>query len=68
MIFSVDVEDWCQSVLDNKNPVSNRVLNNTLRLLDLLDEYDQKATFFTLGNVAEKHPDLIKRISETVMK
>jgi len=64
MIFSVDVEDWCQSVLDNNNPVSNRVLNSTHRLLDLLEEYDQKATFFTLGNVAAKHPDLIRRIAD----
>ncbi len=65
MIFSVDVEDWCQSVLDNNNPVSDRVLNSTLRLLDLLEEYDQTATFFTLGNVAEKHPELIRRISDS---
>ena len=64
MIFSIDVEDWCQSVLDNNNPVSDRVLNNTLKLLDLLDEYDQKATFFTLGNVAEKHPQLIRKIAD----
>lgn len=64
MIFSVDVEDWCQSVLDNNNPVSGRVLNSTSRLLDLLGEYDQKATFFTLGNVAKKHPDLIRRIAD----
>ena len=64
MIFSVDVEDWCQSVLNNNNPVSKRVLNSTLRLLDLLDEYDQKATFFTLGNVAEKFPQLIQRMAE----
>lgn len=64
MIFSVDVEDWCQSVLNNNNPVSKRVLDSTLRLLDLLDEYDQKATFFTLGNVAEKHPQLIRQIAD----
>jgi len=64
MIFSVDVEDWCQSVLDNNNPVSDRVLNNTLKLLDLLEEYNQKATFFTLGNVAAKHPELIRKIAD----
>ena len=64
MIFSVDVEDWCQSVLDNNNPVTDRVLNNTLRLLDLLEEYDQTATFFTLGNVAAKHPELIRKIAD----
>ncbi len=64
MIFSIDVEDWAQSVLDNNNPVSNRVYDNTLRLIDLLDQYQHKATFFTLGNVAKKHPDLIRRITD----
>ena len=63
MIFSIDVEDWSQSVLNNNNPVSDRVLNSTLRLIDLLAEYDQKATFFVLGNVAAKHPELIKSIA-----
>ncbi len=64
MIFSIDVEDWSQSVLNNANPVSNRVYDNTLRLIDLLAEHEHKATFFTLGNVAKKHPDLIRRISD----
>ena len=63
MIFSIDVEDWSQSVLDNNNPVSGRVLNSTSRVLDLLDEYEQKGTFFILGNVAEKHPNLIRKIA-----
>lgn len=63
MIFSIDVEDWSQSVLDNNHPISNRVLKNTNHLLDMLDDYEQKATFFVLGNVAEKHPELVKRIS-----
>jgi len=47
MIFSVDVEDWCQSVLDNKNPVTDRVLNSTLRLLDLLEQYEKYSTNIT---------------------
>ncbi|MEE9325770.1 MAG: polysaccharide deacetylase family protein [Cocleimonas sp.] len=64
MIFTIDVEDWTQSVLNNKNPVTDRVLHNTLRVLDMLDEYGHKATFFTLGNVAKKHPKLIRRIAE----
>ncbi len=64
MIFSIDVEDWSQSVLNNANPVTNRVYDNTLRLIDILAEHDHKATFFTLGNVAKKHPDLIRRISD----
>jgi len=64
MIFSIDVEDWSQSVLNNANPVSNRVYDNTLRLIDILDEHQHKATFFTLGNVAKKYPDLIRKIAD----
>ena len=64
MIFSIDVEDWSQSVLNTSNPVTNRVYDNTLRLIDILEEHDHKATFFTLGNVAQKHPDLIRKIAD----
>ena len=63
MIFSIDVEDWGQSVLNASNPVTNRVYDNTLRLIDILEEHQHKATFFTLGNVAQKHPELIRRIT-----
>lgn len=65
MIFSVDVEEWSQSILDNKSTKSDRVLDNTLRLLDLLDEHKHKATFFTLGNIAERYPELVKKIAES---
>ncbi|MFB5760909.1 polysaccharide deacetylase family protein [Paenibacillus medicaginis] len=34
----------------------------TPELLDLLQEYQVKATFFVLGSQAELHPDLIRRI------
>lgn len=64
MIFSIDVEDWSQSVLNHDNPVTNRVNDNTLRLIDLLEEHQQKATFFVLGNVAHKFPELVRRISD----
>jgi len=63
VIFTVDVEDWSQSVLNRKNPVTQRVLNNTHHVMDLLAESDTKATFFTLGNVAEKFPALIQRMA-----
>ena len=64
MIFTVDVEDWSQSVLNRKNPVTERVLNSTHQVMDILAENDTKATFFTLGNVAEKFPALIKRMAD----
>ncbi|MEM7469597.1 MAG: XrtA system polysaccharide deacetylase [Pseudomonadota bacterium] len=40
----------------------SRVDFATNRILDLLAEHSTKATFFTLGLVAEKHPALIRRI------
>lgn len=32
----------------------------TLQLLDLLDQLDAKATFFVLGQYAERHPDVVR--------
>ena len=40
----------------------SRVELATNKILDLLAEHNTKATFFTLGLVAEKHPQLIHRI------
>lgn len=39
-----------------------RVEGNTLRILDMLDEFALRATFFVLGWVAERLPSLIKEI------
>lgn len=39
------------------------VERNTRRLLDLFDEHTIKATFFVLGWVAERNPDLIREIA-----
>lgn len=39
-----------------------RYEQNTLKTLDLLDRYDTKATFFVLGWIAERNPDLIREI------
>lgn len=36
----------------------------TPQILDILKEHDIKATFFVVGNAAEKNPELIKRIYE----
>ena len=68
MIFTIDVEDWSQSVLDNTNPVTHRVFDNTLKVMDLLEEYEQKGTFFILGNVAKKYPELIRLMPMQDMK
>ena len=39
-----------------------RYERNTLKTLDLLDEFDTKATFFVLGWIAEQNPQLIREI------
>lgn len=36
----------------------------TERVLDVLDEYGVKATFFVLGETASYHPDILKRVHE----
>ena len=67
--MTVDVEDYFQVAAFDKlvkpedwDNFSPRVERNTERLLDLFAEHDTKATFFTLGWVAERFPGLIKRI------
>ncbi|MBX3281967.1 MAG: glycosyltransferase [Acidobacteria bacterium] len=40
-----------------------RYEQNTLKALDLLDEFDTKATFFVLGWIAEQNADLVREIA-----
>lgn len=68
--MSVDVEDYFHvSVFDGILPRStwdtleSRVCANTSRLLDILDEHNVRGTFFVLGWVAERFPDLVSRIA-----
>jgi len=63
------VEDWFQvENLREKFPPETwdgcelRVERNTRKILDLLDKYDVKATFFVLGWIAERKPELAKEI------
>lgn len=67
--FSIDVEDYFQvSALAPHFPrhiwdlQPCRVERNVDRMLAMLDDNQAYATFFTLGWVAERHPQLVKRI------
>jgi polysaccharide deacetylase family protein (PEP-CTERM system associated) len=69
--MSVDVEDWFQ--VENLKPVisastwesrERRVEGNTMRILELLEARNARATFFILGWVGERHPGLVRRIAE----
>ena len=69
--LSVDVEDWFQvgafeAVIarDSWEGLPARVERNTERVLGLFAEAGVKATFFTLGWVAQRHPALLRRIAE----
>ncbi len=67
--LSVNVEDYFQvEALSRAVPrgqwdaMPRRVAANADRLLDLFAAAGVSATFFTLGWVAERHPDLVRRI------
>lgn len=69
--LSVDVEEWFQvgafeRVIDKADwdGLDSRVAYNTGKVLDLFGETGVKATFFTLGWVAERNPALIRRIAD----
>ena len=69
--MTVDVEDYFQVSAFEKvikagewDSLPQRVAHNTHRILDMFEQHQVKATFFTLGWVAERHPQLIRRIVE----
>jgi len=69
--LTVDVEDYFQVSAFAKNvktsewdQYESRVVANTRRILNLFDHHGYKATFFTLGWVAERHPELVREIYE----
>ncbi|MFK7794821.1 MAG: XrtA system polysaccharide deacetylase [Gammaproteobacteria bacterium] len=67
--MTIDVEDYFQVSAFNDNisleewsQHNCRVENNMDRMLQLFSDNDVKATFFTLGWIAEKYPDIVKKI------
>jgi polysaccharide deacetylase family protein (PEP-CTERM system associated) len=69
--LSVDVEDWFQvgafeNVIDRAdwNTLDCRVERNSDAVLEMFEMAGVKATFFILGWVAERHPQLIRRIAD----
>lgn len=64
--LSIDVEDWYHDyVFGPRTPRDSRVEANTLRLLDILETHSVRATFFFLGEVAERFPALVRRVAES---
>ena len=70
-ILTVDLEDWFHlldipstSDYQKWDYYEERIYNNTYIILDILYKKKIKATFFILGWIAKKYPDLIKYISD----
>ena len=64
-IMTIDFEDWYQDVeFKNWDHYEDRIVQNTNKLLSLLDETNAHATFFVLGYNAERFPELIENIND----
>ncbi len=61
--LSIDLEEWYHSELvgRRRSPFS-QADQATRPILDLLDQYETKASFFVVGEVAEQNPGLIQSI------
>jgi polysaccharide deacetylase family protein (PEP-CTERM system associated) len=69
--FTVDVEDYYQVSAferhvsrDQWDQYESRVEANTQRMLSMLDKHDVKATFFVLGWVGDRYPQLVREIHQ----
>jgi polysaccharide deacetylase family protein (PEP-CTERM system associated) len=69
--MSIDLEDWfCVSNLshvikpDDWVHCELRIAEGTSRILHLLEKHNTEATFFVLGWIAERLPNLVREIAE----
>jgi len=70
-ILTFDIEDWFhiihkypEDILDKWDNYEVRIHKGMDKIFQVLAEYDVKATFFVLGYIARKHPEIIKRIHD----
>lgn len=68
--LSFDVEEhfqvsafWSEARRQQWDTLESRVENNTRRIAELLAAHNMSATFFVLGWVAERHPELVRFLS-----
>lgn len=70
-ILTFDIEEWFH-ILDNKETMSvsewknfdSRLEFEMEFIYEILDKFKQSATFFVVGWVAEKYPEIIREISD----
>ena len=68
--LSVDVEEYYHAEIfrrglngNGHHDFESRVEQSTDRLLALMREHGARATFFVLGEIAERHPALVRRLA-----
>ena len=64
--FTVDLEDWYHGIelpVQRWPECTPRLEVGLRRVLELLQKYDVRGTFFTLGWIAERHPRLMREIA-----
>ena len=70
-ILTFDIEDWFHilfkypdDILDKWSNYEIRIHNGMDRIFKILDDNDIKATFFIVGYIVRKHPEIVKRIHD----
>lgn len=65
-LLTIDVEDWfCVEAFHTDFPIEiwdqqkTRILSNIVRTVEILDDYNVTATFFVLGWIADKFPEIV---------
>ena len=69
-ILTFDIEEWFH-LLDfdatrteaEWDRYEVRIYNNVERIFSLLEDTDTKATFFIIGWIAKRYPDLVRKIA-----
>lgn len=64
--LTIDFEDWYQGLEiphSQWGQYEDRIGAAGGRLLELLDQAGTRGTFFILGHVAERHPEIVRRIA-----
>jgi polysaccharide deacetylase family protein (PEP-CTERM system associated) len=62
-ILQIDVEDWYQDLdMHAWGQCEDRIVQSTNRVLEVLRQTSNHATFFMLGYIAERHPELVLSI------
>ncbi len=70
-ILTFDIEDWYhiiqeypKNILERWNNYEVRIHNGMDKIFRVLDDHDTRATFFIVGYIARKHPEIVKRIHD----